>query len=323
MNTHKRLLLSLIIMTIFLHFSCTTNTYDGRLVDFDKQWGLQNTGQKINGEIGIRGVDVNFVETYVCPDDFPIIAVLDAGFDLNHMQFSGVMFLDGWNFIDNDSALHTGQISHGTNILSIIVAPPGSNDQARMQGMLENAKILPIKIFDNTLASIDDIIQAINFAEKSGAKIVNCSFVLDSYSDTLYNIIKESNMIFVCAAGNDHMNNIKYPAAFDLPNVISVIGVNHLGYVSTYSNYSNAATLAAPGENVYVASVDGGYDYVSGSSIAVPFVTSSVAVLYYKYPDSNIKEVLQKNSTVLITLKYAAQNCLLDFDRIVNCLIQA
>ena len=52
-------------------------------------------------------------------------------------------------------------------------------------------------------ANIDTIIEAIEYAEKMGARVVNCSWSVKEYSEELYNTIKDSNMLFVVAAGND------------------------------------------------------------------------------------------------------------------------
>ena len=102
-----------------------------------------------------------------------------------------------------------------------------------------------------------------------GAKIENISWGTYTYDPQLYDAIKASSMLFVCAAGNDgNDNDVKpmYPASYDLDNIISVTYVNPMGQLSAGygagkpgGNYGvTSVDIAAPGKDI-LSTVTGGY----------------------------------------------------------------
>jgi subtilisin family serine protease len=65
-----------------------------------------------------------------------------------------------------------------------------------------------------------------------GVKIVNCSWGSNKDNPALEDAISNSDMLFVCAAGNGQSDldvNPVYPASYDLDNVISVASMSQTG----------------------------------------------------------------------------------------------
>ncbi|MBP5159728.1 MAG: S8 family serine peptidase, partial [Lachnospiraceae bacterium] len=166
-----------------------------------------------------------------------------------------------------------------------------------------DVKIMVLKIHGGSdkKGSIASAVKAVKYAQAMGADICNLSWGTYGDCPSLLAAIKQSNMLFVCAAGNDGTNNDQkplYPASFDLDNVISVGYTDWNGELSTKSNFGKTTVdIAVPSVHVYSTTV-GGYDYMSGSSMAAPHVTG-LAALVYSYGDGitakAVKNLLTKN----------------------------
>lgn len=95
-------------------------------------------------------------------------------------------------------------------------------------------------------------------------------------------IAANPDVLFVCAAGNSHLNldiSTVYPASYDFENVISVMAIDNTGTSYELSGYGSAVNIAAPGKDIWVELPEGDTTFVSGTSIAVAFVTSAAALL--------------------------------------------
>ncbi|MDD3172998.1 MAG: S8 family serine peptidase, partial [Herbinix sp.] len=263
-----------------------------------------------------------------------IIAIIDTGIDYTHPDLSKNIWINeeeisgdkkdndnngyiddvyGWDFYNKDSSIchyeDNGQYltaslkdndNHGTHIAGIIAAV--ANNNIGIAGVASNIdiKLMTLKINGGADGSglMSDAIEAVKYATMMGADICNLSWGTDVYSDGLEAVMKESDMLFVAAAGNSDTDNDEepiYPASSKLDNLISVASVDSFGELSSYSNYgAKTVDLAAPGNNIY-STIVGGYAAMSGSSMAAPQVTA-VAALLYAYNDqiyaSNVKDII-------------------------------
>jgi hypothetical protein len=138
------------------------------------------------------------------------------------------------------------------------------------------------------------------YAIDNGAKVINASWGGPAFSAALFQAVKEAGdrgVLFVAAAGNDGANadvSPDYPAAFDLPNVISVAASDSEDRLLDFSNYGRRSVdLAAPGDEIYstVPSRSGGYASYSGTSMATPFVSGAAALYLSRYPGSSVQQV--------------------------------
>ena len=169
---------------------------------------------------------------------------------------------------------------------------------------------------DDESGSTSGIIEAIKYAEGMGATICNFSFGTDKPDRYLEEAIRDSEMLFVVAAGNGDENtgvgyNIDtrpiYPASYRYKNIITVANLQADGDLHISSNYSNNhVDLAAPGARILsiidTASFNAGYAsgkmsspyaYMTGTSMAAPYVVGTAALLYSDFPGITISQVRQ------------------------------
>jgi len=224
---------------------------------FSNLWGLQNTGQSVNGTAGTDDADIDAPEAWDTTqgDAAIIVAVLDTGVDYNHPDLSENVLLSGYDFVDDDDDPMDPE-SHGTHIAGIIAAR--GNNAAGVSGVCWNIRILPLRVADATGASDSArFAQALDYAVANGARMVNYSFGGASFSQTAYDAISDANtagVLVFAAAGNEETNNDTtptYPASYDLPNIISVAASNQNDRLASWSNYgATSVDVAAPGVNI-------------------------------------------------------------------------
>ncbi len=200
--------------------------------------------------------------------------------------------LTGWDYLSNgNNPMDTW--GHGTHIAGVISAR--GNNGVGIAGVNWRARIVPER-FHNGGGTISDAIQAIDHAVSLGADVINVSWGVLNDNPALKAAIEwagENGVVFVAAAGNyseniDNPSNAYYPAAYHLPNLISVASVDPGGSLSDFSNYGpNSVDIAAPGTDILSTVLGGDYVPWSGTSMATPHVGGVVSLLVGLFPDKS------------------------------------
>lgn len=276
-----------------------------------------------------------------------VVAIIDTGIDYLHPDLKDHIWINkgeipddgidndmngyiddiyGWDFYNDDSSVchykfdkKTGlnlslpedNDDHGTHIAGIIGAI--SDNKAGIAGISSkiDIELMVLKInggYEGS-GSISDAVDAVRYATMMGADICNISWGTSQYFPALEQAMKESDMLFVAAAGNMGTNNDNkpvYPASFMLDNLISVTFIDANGALTKLSNYGKESVeIAAPGTDI-LSTVVGSYQTLSGSSMAAPQVSAIASLLYsygeYLYP-SNVKKVLLQALKPISTLE--------------------
>ena len=276
---------------------------------FGELWGLNNTGQSVNGTNGAADADIDAPEAWdvTTGSSNVVIAVVDSGVDWTHPDLAANIWtnptpgasghpgdLHGWDFVDNDNdPTAEDDISHGTHVAGTIAAV--GNNSLGVTGVMWAAQIMPVRFIDATgEGTVIDEVAAIQYAIDNGAKIINASFGATGFSLTEYNEIAAANaagLLLVAAAGNEKSNNDarpSYPASYDvshvaqgalrpaLPNIIAVAATTQTDALASFSNYGiTSVHLGAPGTNILstVNMPTVGYEFLQGTSMATPHVT--------------------------------------------------
>lgn len=269
-----------------------------------------------------------------------VVAVIDTGLDLNHKVFAesnsiwnntaevngisgfdddGNGYIDdlhGWNFVTRNAIMYDDG-DHGTHVAGIVLGL--GQDITEYPVRESRIQIMPLKFLDGTGAGTTaDAIAAIYYAVENGAQVINNSWGGTSYSQALddaYAYAYNHNVVIVTAAGNSNYNMDQtpmYPAAFDTPSNISVIATTDSDVRASFSNYSTTKThVAAPGVSI-VSTVPGTgcanpgcFMYMSGTSMAAPYVAGLAALVIREAPQLSayqVKTVIQSQVDVFSVL---------------------
>jgi len=209
---------------------------------------------------------------------------------------------------------------HGTHVSGIIGAV--GNNNIGIAGVNWKVKILPCKIFndDGDSTSVYVILKCLDYIVKLKDRGVNIVASNNSWAggkgvylgDQLKDAIQETinkGILFLTAAGNQESgyneNNDEmpvYPCNYQLDNdgIICVGATDINDQLPWFSYYGKESVdLAAPGDEIYSTvsgnsiqiTGNGRYSYMSGTSMATPFVTGAVALIKSVYETLNWKDI--------------------------------
>jgi cell wall-associated protease len=209
----------------------------------------------------------------------------------------------------------TVALSHGTHVAGIIAAK--RNNKIGIDGIADNVLIMPIVATTGIGDERDqDIANAIIYAVKNGAKIINMSFSKrfsadKKLVDAAVTYADKKHVLIIHAAGNEG-NDIDTANYYPVPyyrnggkatNFITV-GWNRplFNYRLAHpnSNYGKInVDVFAPGSDVYSTIPGNLYDYKSGSSMSTPVVTGVAALLMSYFPalsTQQVKDILLRSA---------------------------
>ena len=292
------------------------------------QWALSNNGTFKGYRTSLKsksGVDVSAEKAwrYYTPARQAVIALIDTGVQYRHSELTGSFWtntdeiagngvdddgngyvddINGWNFYDNNNYVYTGSTdAHGTHCAGTISAKKNNEEGVAGLADYDNIKIMMLKALggEKGEGTTLSLALAIKYAEANGASICNLSLGTDTNDKVLYRTMKNSKMLFIVAAGNggedgrgiDIDKKPSYPASYDLDNIITVANIKADGTLSASSDYgASSVDIGAPGTDIISTSAGGKYAYMTGTSMAAPFVTAAAAMVYSSNADLTLAD---------------------------------
>ena len=205
------------------------------------------------------------------------VAVLDTAVSKSVVnQNADIKQIDLFDYSQNAS-----ETGHGNAVASLLVA-----DDRELSGLAPSIELLSIPVLDaNGEGSAFDLAKGIIAAVDAGANVISMS--LGSYTNSALlkaavDYAAAAGGVLVGAAGNDGVNQVLYPAAYD--NVIAVGAVDANANAAGFSNTGGEISRAAPGVGINSAWTEGsGIASFSGTSAAVPCVVGVIANILSDY----------------------------------------
>ncbi|KAL8271685.1 hypothetical protein Esti_004398 [Eimeria stiedai] len=204
----------------------------------------------------------------------------------NNIDDDGNGYVDdfyGYNFIDENSD-PIDDLGHGTHVAGIIGAVPGNG---KGRGFCNEVSLAALRFMDKEgTGTISVAIEALNYAVLMGFPISCNSWGGPNFSFLLRQAIAQaakSEHLFVTAAGNKGLPTDilpEFPAALNLPNIITVAASDHDDKLARFSNFGTRTVhLTAPGVNICSTYPPKTFVRLSGTSMATPIVAAVSAML--------------------------------------------
>lgn len=245
-----------------------------------------------------------------------VVAIVDSGIDASHPEFAGRV-LKGYDFINSDDDA-TDDCGHGTHVAGIVAA--GLNGVG-MVGVCPRCALLPVKVLnDKNAGSWSTVAKGILYAVDHGAKVINLSLGAAVNSATVESAVdyaRTHDVVVVAAAGNNAANTSFFPAA--IPYVLAVAGTDRTDQRWALSNYGDWVDIAAPANGIYSTykrdPATTGYAYMSGTSMAAPFVTGEAALVRSHLPKLPAVQVINLITSTVVDLGAAGKDAYFGWGR--------
>jgi len=224
------------------------------------------------------------------------VYIMDSGIEIDHPDLLSadkeLLFSVTGEFVDNSG--------HGTAIASIV---------SGLTCGLSSACIKVVKIFNpgyqtrqsELLSALDAILNHYQACENK-AGVINCSWTIPKnlYIEQKMRELIRQGMYIICSAGNNgHAIENVTPASME--EAVTIGSYSKELVPSVFSNYSNPSVVAntdgsvntgrldgwAPGEQIWVATLGGGYGYANGTSMAAAVVSCTFAYNFEDFVTEN------------------------------------
>ncbi|MCY2688024.1 S8 family serine peptidase [Salinimicrobium sp. TH3] len=217
---------------------------------------------RVNGGVAYTGSNVAWI--------------IDSGIDIDHEDLN-VDASRGFNAFTSgrDSGAPDDNNGHGTHVAGTVAA---LDNNVGVIGVAAGATVVPVKVLDSRgSGSYSGVIAGVNHVAQYGqtGDVANMSLggpTSKALDDAV--LAASSKVKFALAAGNESADaNNSSPARVNGTNIYTVSAHDSSDRFASFSNYGNPPVdYAAPGVSINSTWKGGGYNTISGTSMASPHV---------------------------------------------------
>ncbi len=245
------------------------------------------------------------------------VVVIDTGYNYNHPELAS-SYLGGYDFVndDNDPADDNG---HGSHVAGLITA---DGVDAKAKGVAPDTGIIAHKVLNAQGSGFfSDVVAAIYMAvdgsdgvygtaDDPNADAISmslgtsppytykgfCNNVLPSLTNAIA-YARSRGVTVVVAAGNSGGAGVSIPGCISYSTTVGA--VDSADKIASFSGRGNAVDITAPGVNLYSCWLGSGYFTASGTSMATPVVSGTVALIksvHSSYSVAQVEDALFKTA---------------------------
>ncbi|HSC50356.1 MAG TPA: S8 family serine peptidase [Gaiellaceae bacterium] len=232
------------------------------------------------------------------------VGIVDTGVDATHEDLVGRISPSSATCVSGacTPGVPTDGDGHGTHVAGIAGAI--ADNGLGVAGLAYDSPLVVVRVFPGDAsqgAALSDVADGIAWAAQHGAKVINLSLGTTggAYPVTLCNAVQTATSAYgavvVAAAGNGDppgtpVSTPTYPAA--CPGAIGVAATDLGDLPGTFSNYGSPDVfVSAPGVSVLSTLPGNSYGYLSGTSMASPYVTALVGLIRSLHPEASVAQV--------------------------------
>lgn len=244
-------------------------------------WGVSHIGAITVHSLGNKGARIK-------------VGIVDTGIQTNHPD---LRTYGGYNFVANTTNYNDDN-GHGTHVAGTVACL--DNDIGYI-GVAPESYLYGVKVLSASgSGTLANIIKGIDWCRTNGMKAINMSLGASIGSNALQtacqNAYNAGIVLAAAAGGGGPSGGIAYPARYS--SVIACVAVNSSNQAHSSSPQGPEIELSAPGVNIPSTWIGGGYMTLTGSSMAVPHVIGTAALVRYRYPTWSAAQVRGRmNST--------------------------
>ena len=222
------------------------------------------------------------------------VSIIDTGIDADHPDLQATLG-EGRDF--TGSGTWDDSNGHGTHCAG--TASALDNDEG-VVGVSTEATLHAAKVLGGGGGgSYSDIAAGIEWTADQGYEVGSMSLG-GGYSNVVADACEyayDSGVLLVAAAGNDGpcSDCVSYPAA--LPECIAVSATSEDDSLANFSSTGSEVEIAAPGVDVWSTYAGGGYEQLSGTSMACPHVAGAAAqIMAYDWSNTDTRNRLRETA---------------------------
>ena len=199
------------------------------------------------------------------------IGLVDSSVVADHEALRGVAIVQK-DFVPFEGERPT---SHGTAVASILAESAGSDAGALH---VYAASVFVANEDDDSIATTGSLVAALEWLGTQGVGVINMSLTgpPNRVLEVALAAIAKRGVLIVAAVGNEGpASKPLYPAAYD--TVLGITAVDSDNRIYRHANRGRYVAFAAPGVRTKVARSTGGYNRVTGTSMAAPYAAAVIA----------------------------------------------
>jgi subtilisin family serine protease len=215
------------------------------------------------------------------------VCVIDTGIDRTHPDLKANI-KGGTNIIAKTDDF-TDDNGHGSHVSGTIA---GTGATGGIIGVAPKASLYGVKVLDASgSGTYDDVIAGMQWAVDNHMQVASMSLGGDSGNQALQDAVAalvKGGVTLVAAAGNSG-GAVGFPGAY--PGAIAVAASDNTDSLASFSSRGPEVAVIAPGVNIPSTYMKGGFQTLSGTSMATPHVSGLAALYIATHPGSTPDQV--------------------------------